>query len=59
MADLRIVDAPTSPRFFGDVQGDIVENTAPSTGQPIGYVCILSSLTPASSGVWKGYGVVS
>ena len=53
------LSAPTSPRFFGDVQGDIVENTAPSPGQPMGYVCITSGVDGATTGTWKGYGIVS
>ncbi|UUM27161.1 hypothetical protein NQU59_16085 [Acinetobacter colistiniresistens] len=50
--------APTTPRFFGDVQGDIVDNTAPSSGQPIGYVCTVDGAGSAV-GTWKGFGVVS
>ena len=50
--------APATPRFFGDVQGDIVENTAPSSGQPIGYTCTVSSAIPSSVGTWKGFGIV-
>ena len=50
--------APATPRFFGDVQGDLVETTVPSIGNPMGYVCTTSSNAPSTVGVWKGYNVI-
>ncbi|MEG0407500.1 MAG: hypothetical protein RR623_01380 [Bacilli bacterium] len=56
---LQATSAPASPRFFGDVQGDMVENTVPSSGQPIGYTCTISSSDPLTVGTWRGFGNVS
>lgn len=44
--------APPSQGIWG--KGDIVINSNPTTGQPIGWVCTEGG----SSGVWKGFGII-
>lgn len=50
----KITYASAAPASGTAVVGDIVYNTAPASGQPIGWVCTVAG-TP---GTWIGFGVV-